>query len=196
LLAATDEITNTYPHDPSRTDNDRRLGSWFNLPLAAPGWIILPPGEYYMGLQIGGDQEMYGLDMPNAGGGYPAYTADAAYASGAPATFPLSPTSMPQKFPIYLVYPESYGLSTLADATSEALGFHGQAITGTAELILDALTQEAAAIYILPITGTAGALLDGLTSDAAGARGVFRPRVSLHGTDRPQRTLNATWVPR
>jgi hypothetical protein len=169
-------------------------GQFFDLGLA--DWLFLMPGNYWFGVHTGGTSG--NLLTHNTVGGQTTRTVARAYGLGVPATFPPGGVSLasgrPQ--PIYAVFPISTGESTLADATSEAVGFHGQAITGTAELILEALTSTAAGIYYTPVTGTAAALLDGLTSDAAGARGVFRPRVSLHGTDRPQRTLNATWVPR
>lgn len=197
LIATTDEITNTQDNDPSRSDNDRRLGNWFDLTFPAPGWLFLTPGSYYIGVQIGGDQDMSTCSTQTAFSS--AYMASATYASGAPAAFPGSPTTLTRLLPVHLIYPESIGASTLAAATSTATGVVGEeGITGAASNTLALLTGEASGAVTAPITGTATAALEALTGSATGTR--LRPgfgvRVSLMGTLRPTKSLNATWVPR
>jgi hypothetical protein len=187
LLATTAERTQT-----QSSDNFYLAGDWFDLEFASS--VFLPRGSYYLGIHVGGDQRVYGVKTSDFG---TTYTAPATYTSGVPASWPGGETTILNQSALYAVYPVSRGYGTLDALTSDAVGtVNATPIEATGESTLEALLGEASGIYILPVTGTAATALEALLGSAFGARGVFRPRQSLHGTYRPQTGLNATWVDR
>jgi hypothetical protein len=189
LLATTIERTRT-----QYSANIYLAGDWFDLLFAAP--VFLPRGSYWLGVHVGGDQRMYTVQTSNFG---TTYTAPATYLSGTPASWPGGEATILNQPPLYAVYPVSRGYPTLESAVSVATGLVGEGdITGTASNSLALLTSSASGTVSPPITGLAVTLLEALTSTAQATRlrPGFRQRVSLMGTLRPTKSLNATWVPK
>jgi hypothetical protein len=177
----------TYTAERTSVPND-----WFELFLPAP--LILAPGSYYLGVQVGGTSG--GLYGHQTVGSNTRLTVAATYASGAPASFPGGSSALAQNGAIYAIYPISTGAASLESAVSAATGVVGSSNSGAA--LLEDLTSAASGAVTAPITGTATAALEALTGSATGTR--LRPgfgvRVSLMGTLRPTKSLNATWVPK
>jgi hypothetical protein len=141
---------------------------WFKLSFASP--VILPPGDYYLGVHVGGEtNSLYQHTGFNTGTNY---TVSATYTSGVPGTFPGSASTFSRQMGIYAVYPRSLGDNTLADAVSDATGTVGAA----------------------GATGTAANTLAALTGTATGAHTQWRQQICLGATWRRQIGLNGTWV--
>jgi hypothetical protein len=165
---------------------------WFELFLSGP--LVLAPGTYYLGVQVGGTSG--GLYGHQTVGSNTRLTVAATYASGAPATFPGGSTSLAQNGAIYAIYPISTGGASLESAVSNATGLvGGDSTAGSAAETLAALASAGAGL--LGVTGTATNTLAGVTSaTAAVSVNGFKQRFTLTGTQYPTKALNATWVPK
>lgn len=167
LIAVTQERTSV-PND------------WFELFLDEP--VVLAPGFYHFGVHVGGTSGgLYSCDT--SGGAVSVKTLNShPYADGPPATWPyLQMVQQSQPHPIYAIYPVNLGYPTLEPTVSAGVGVVGE---GEPE----------------PVTGTASLTLADLASTASGTASgpvnQIRQRVTLMGSQRPTKSLHATWVPR